>query len=280
MAVGPPLRSARGRRSWACSSRTRSRSILYHAFTRWDGIDAAAVGRPAQLPVALARPDLPARPEEQRDLRAVGPDPGRPAAARRLRDPPSRAGLEALPRHRLPARRVRDGRDRHPQRRPCSSSTARSTRRSARSACDGLEREWLGGASTSIPLILLVVVWTNFGYNVLLYLAGMSAIDPSLEEAARIDGAGWLRILFSVIVPEPAARARDRARREHDHRVRVHVHVHLHDHERRARHRHLRVRVLHLPAGVHEPEHGLRGRDRRHARPDRPRRSACSRSAC
>jgi multiple sugar transport system permease protein len=66
---------------------------------------------------------------------------------------------------------------------------------------DGLQREWLGSASTSIPLILIVVVWTNFGYNVLLYLAGMSAIDPSLEEAARIDGAGWMRILVSVIAP-------------------------------------------------------------------------------
>jgi len=64
-----------------------------------------------------------------------------------------------------------------------------------------LEREWLGSSSTSLPLILLVLVWTNFGYNVLLYLAGMSAIDPTLEEAARIDGAGWLRILFSVIAP-------------------------------------------------------------------------------
>ena len=62
-----------------------------------------------------------------------------------------------------------------------------------------LKREWLGSSSTSIPVILLVVIWTNFGYNVLLYLAGMSAIDPSLEEAARIDGAGWLRILVSSI---------------------------------------------------------------------------------
>ena len=66
---------------------------------------------------------------------------------------------------------------------------------------DGLQREWLGSAGTSIPLILLIVVWTNFGYNVLLYLAGMSAVDPSLEEAARIDGAGWTRILASIIVP-------------------------------------------------------------------------------
>ena len=66
---------------------------------------------------------------------------------------------------------------------------------------DGLQQEWLGSARTSIPLILLVVVWTNFGYNVLLYLAGMSALDPSLEEAARIDGAGWTRILVSVVAP-------------------------------------------------------------------------------
>jgi multiple sugar transport system permease protein len=65
----------------------------------------------------------------------------------------------------------------------------------------GLQREWLGSASTSIPLILVIVVWTNFGYNVLLYLAGLSAIDPSLEEAARIDGAGWFRVLASVVAP-------------------------------------------------------------------------------
>ena len=64
-----------------------------------------------------------------------------------------------------------------------------------------LRHEWLGSASTSIPIILLVVIWTNFGYNVVLYLAGMSAIDPTLEEAARIDGAGWLRVLRHVIVP-------------------------------------------------------------------------------
>jgi ABC-type sugar transport system permease subunit len=64
-----------------------------------------------------------------------------------------------------------------------------------------LQHEWLGNARTSIPIILLVVIWTNFGYNVLLYLAGMSAIDPTLEEAARIDGAKWTRVLRHVVVP-------------------------------------------------------------------------------
>ena len=64
-----------------------------------------------------------------------------------------------------------------------------------------LRHEWLGSASTSIPAILVVLVWTNFGYNVLLYVAGMSALDPSLEEAARIDGASLLQVLWHVIVP-------------------------------------------------------------------------------
>jgi len=65
----------------------------------------------------------------------------------------------------------------------------------------GLRHDWLAAAHTSIPLILLVVVWANFGYNVLIYLAGMAALDPALEEAARIDGAGPWRILYYVVAP-------------------------------------------------------------------------------
>jgi multiple sugar transport system permease protein len=66
----------------------------------------------------------------------------------------------------------------------------------------GLAREWLGESSTALPAILLVFVWANFGYNVVIYLAAMSGIDPQLPEAARIDGAGQLRILRDVFVPD------------------------------------------------------------------------------
>jgi multiple sugar transport system permease protein len=65
----------------------------------------------------------------------------------------------------------------------------------------GLERDWLGESTTGIPAVLLVVIWANFGYNVLIYLAGMSALDPALQEAARVDGAGLLRTLVSVVAP-------------------------------------------------------------------------------
>jgi len=65
----------------------------------------------------------------------------------------------------------------------------------------GLEHDWLGGSTSAIVMILLVVVWANFGYNVVLYLAGMSSIDPHLVEAAEIDGANSWQLLRHVFVP-------------------------------------------------------------------------------
>ena len=64
-----------------------------------------------------------------------------------------------------------------------------------------LTSNWLASASGSIPMITVAVIWANFGYTVLIYLAGMSTIDPQLAEAARVDGAGPWRILFRVYVP-------------------------------------------------------------------------------
>jgi len=64
-----------------------------------------------------------------------------------------------------------------------------------------LKRNWLASSGSSIPIIIAVVVWANFGYSVLIYLAGMSTLDPQLAEAARMDGAGPWRVLWRVYVP-------------------------------------------------------------------------------
>lgn len=64
-----------------------------------------------------------------------------------------------------------------------------------------LAREWLGDASTALPAILFVFIWANFGYNVVIFLAGMSGIDPQLAEAARIDGANQRQVLRHVYIP-------------------------------------------------------------------------------
>ncbi|OGN43839.1 MAG: sugar ABC transporter permease [Caulobacterales bacterium RIFCSPHIGHO2_01_FULL_70_19] len=54
--------------------------------------------------------------------------------------------------------------------------------------------DWLGDPSTSIPAILMFVVWKIFGYNMLIFLAVLQTVPDDLYEAARIDGAGpWSR---------------------------------------------------------------------------------------
>ena len=55
--------------------------------------------------------------------------------------------------------------------------------------------DWLGDPATSIPAILLFVVWKTFGYNMLIFLAVLQTVPDELHEAARIDGAGpWSRL--------------------------------------------------------------------------------------
>jgi multiple sugar transport system permease protein len=54
--------------------------------------------------------------------------------------------------------------------------------------------DWLGDPHWAMPAIILYAVWKNFGYNMIILLAGLQAIPGELYEAARIDGASaWRR---------------------------------------------------------------------------------------
>ena len=54
--------------------------------------------------------------------------------------------------------------------------------------------DWLGDPRWAMPSIILLSVWKNFGYNMLVFLAGLSSIPEELYEAAALDGAGaWHR---------------------------------------------------------------------------------------
>jgi multiple sugar transport system permease protein len=61
--------------------------------------------------------------------------------------------------------------------------------------------DWLGDPSTSIPAILLFVVWKTFGYNMLIFLAVLQTVPDELHEAARIDGAGPFARFRHVTLP-------------------------------------------------------------------------------
>jgi multiple sugar transport system permease protein len=61
--------------------------------------------------------------------------------------------------------------------------------------------DWLGDPVWAMPTIILLAVWKNFGYNMVILLAGLQAIPGELYEAARIDGASWWRQFVHITLP-------------------------------------------------------------------------------
>ncbi len=60
---------------------------------------------------------------------------------------------------------------------------------------------WLNSAALVIPLIILVMTWKSAGSTALIYMAGISGINPEYYEAAAIDGAGIFQRIFHVTIP-------------------------------------------------------------------------------
>ncbi len=61
--------------------------------------------------------------------------------------------------------------------------------------------DWLGDPHWAMPSLILLSVWKNFGYNMLVFLAGLQAIPEELYEAAALDGAGAWRRFRHVTLP-------------------------------------------------------------------------------
>jgi putative aldouronate transport system permease protein len=54
------------------------------------------------------------------------------------------------------------------------------------------------------PLYISMIVWQTFGYGTIIYLASITAIDPTLYEAADIDGAGRFKKMWHITLPSIA----------------------------------------------------------------------------
>jgi multiple sugar transport system permease protein len=61
--------------------------------------------------------------------------------------------------------------------------------------------DWLGDPRWAMPAIILVAVWKNFGYNMLIFVAGLQSIPTQLYEAASVDGASAWRTFWHVTLP-------------------------------------------------------------------------------
>src|SRR5712691_11822601 len=61
--------------------------------------------------------------------------------------------------------------------------------------------DWLGDSRINLWAVLIAVGWRHAGYIMILYLAGLKSVDPSLREAAAIDGAGERHAFRTVVFP-------------------------------------------------------------------------------
>jgi len=69
-----------------------------------------------------------------------------------------------------------------------------------------LQHNWLGSGDTALVSIMVIMVWVQLGYPVVIFMAALQRVDPELYEAAELDGAGWFQrfraITVGIIRPE------------------------------------------------------------------------------
>jgi multiple sugar transport system permease protein len=61
--------------------------------------------------------------------------------------------------------------------------------------------DWMGDPHWAMPAIVIMAVWKNFGYNMIILLAALQSIPEDLYEAARIDGASFWQQFWHVTLP-------------------------------------------------------------------------------
>ena len=61
--------------------------------------------------------------------------------------------------------------------------------------------DWLGNPHINLFAILIAASWRHVGYIMVIYLAGLKSVDPTLREAAKVDGANEIQTFFRVVFP-------------------------------------------------------------------------------
>jgi raffinose/stachyose/melibiose transport system permease protein len=72
----------------------------------------------------------------------------------------------------------------------------------AAAGLDSLAHDWLGDPATALGSVLVVMLWIQIGFPLVIFMSGLQRVDPSLYEAAEIDGATWARRFWHVTVPQ------------------------------------------------------------------------------
>lgn len=62
--------------------------------------------------------------------------------------------------------------------------------------------DWLGDPDIAIYTVMLLMVWLQLGYPLVIFMAALGRIDPEVYEAADLDGASWFQQLRKITIPE------------------------------------------------------------------------------
>ena len=64
-----------------------------------------------------------------------------------------------------------------------------------------LTQNWLGNPQLALWSVMVVMVWLQLGYCLVVFMSGLARVDPALQEAAELDGAAWLPRFWTITVP-------------------------------------------------------------------------------
>jgi ABC-type sugar transport system permease subunit len=67
---------------------------------------------------------------------------------------------------------------------------------------DGLALDWIGDPTLTLWTVMAIIIWREVGFGIILFSARMTALNEEVEEAAKLDGAGWWSRLWDVVVPQ------------------------------------------------------------------------------
>ena len=65
-----------------------------------------------------------------------------------------------------------------------------------------LAQDWLGDPGLALSRVMVIMVWVQIGFPVVIFMAGLQRVDPALYEAAEMDGASWRRRFWHITLPQ------------------------------------------------------------------------------
>lgn len=66
---------------------------------------------------------------------------------------------------------------------------------------EALARDWLGNPAWALSAVILVMIWFQIGYPMVIFMSALQRIGPEIYESAKVDGATGFRMLYNITIP-------------------------------------------------------------------------------